>query len=226
MPSQRIPDPMVPAISPGHPDTALVDLWNQRNDLLWPLRLGEIDFETDQESDAYHEPITELERRIMTMPAHTIVGLSIKARLLWEYGNPGRKEAPWAPIEDPGDGAALDDRTLYSLASDTVRLAMSDNLDAQLIALCDDWERLEAENVDKGDDATEEDHARLKALENQILDTPAQTTTGVFAKLRLVNVIWDDEPEDPKHFETTDQRLMCSAALDADKLSERLGAGS
>lgn len=84
--------------------------------------------------------------------------------------------------------------------------------DAPLIALCDGWERLIA---DKGDDATEEGHARLDALEKRILDTPSETTAGMFSKLRLVNAIWGDEPERPERCEGTDRRLIRSALADA-----------
>ena len=77
-----LPAPYLAAVEPGHPDAALVELWRQRNDMLWPVQLGEGQHD-DEKSYAFSEKLSELEQRIATTPAWTIVGLAIKARLLW-----------------------------------------------------------------------------------------------------------------------------------------------
>ncbi len=130
----RIPDPYLSEVGPDHPDAALVELWRQRNDLVWPLRLEEIDFATPQEEDAYAERITEIDRRIDIPAAATIVGLAIKARLYWQDQTGGRHPTPWAPIEAGGYPDGSEEYALYSLVSDAVRLAMADSEAARAMA--------------------------------------------------------------------------------------------
>ncbi len=147
----RIPDPMLPEVGPDHPDAKLVDLWRQRNDMLWPVQLGEVEH-TSEESDDFCEKLTELDERIATMPAATIVGMGIKARLLWEHGSHKRKATPWTPIEAPGGSTVGEEYALFSLVSDAVRLAMADSeaarADAELLALGRQWQLAYAEARD------------------------------------------------------------------------------
>ncbi len=229
----RIPDPYLPEVGPDHPDAKLVDLWRQRTNLLWPLRLDEIDFATEVESDAYLARLPEIDRRISATPAATIVGVAIKARLSWQFGHPARVPTPWVPIEAAGDPDGSDEYALYSLVSNAVRLAMAyGKADAELFKLCEEWRQAfgEAESLEVRADPLPEGHAahrtaaevhdRCRSVERQILATKAQTAEGVIAKLRLVAAIWGDEPQDPEHFDATDGKLMCSAANDAGALPE------
>ena len=46
------------------------------------------------------------------------------------------------------------------------------------------------------------------------------------AKLRLASTIWGNAPDDPEGFDATDERIMCSAAIDAGALPKHNGGAS
>ncbi len=115
---------------------------------------------------------------------------------------------------------------------------LADHPDAVLFKLREEWWRaeLEFESLDLQADGHPEDHAaqearskaddRCRAKELQIIRARAQTGGGVIAKLRLVSMIWSDEPDNAADLETTTERLMCSAAIDAGGLPQHNGGGS
>ena len=193
---QRIPDPMLPEVGPDHPDAKLVDLWSQRNDMLWPIQLGEVEHDTNEESDAFCEKLTELEVRIATTPAATIVGVGIKSRLLWEHGRHERKATPWTPIEAPGGTTVGEEYALFSVVSDAVRLAMAHSeaarADADLLALeaevvaAREWVDSHPEVTDAQIQALDGKGTLIGEIETKIAETPAAGLVGAAVKLRRV----------------------------------------